>query len=750
MLTCVISVLLTLSHLYLNNNYKYVYMISVCSMEMICYTVVLFWLLLLYIANCEGVIYTVKPDEPPNIICHNCKHLSDLNHQRYFASNSQLYFLPGIHYISNSLVISDVHNISLIGNSSTDTVIYCQHNWWGKTGINMSNITNLTVKNLLIYNCKATIFGYRNKISFNKFHVSLAILNSNNISVHHVTLGENKRGGRLLLVNALGKSILANVVSSELEVIYVDSDNSAKDHNHMLIIFQYKAIFYEYYTTPEEEDPPYRFVRNSDDNNYDLYDRYAFFYDNYFDMYRFQNDLIPHYLYLIYYEDNGYGNPDKIEEVKTIPAISLILLQSSYGVKVKFVDITFSSLHYYEVLTIMSNNCGRHKNTIIIENCTFSDNIYERLHRPLASMVRILLSTYMTKTDKIQFAGNNIIEFYQCSFIHNFYKGSLISILWKHKNCSQNGTANQVRKQIVIANCSFRQNVFSHLIEFISTKNVVVIAIFRSTEFKQLYEKVIKSDFITDRPAIFAFNVPMLMEGPISFTTVDITKSLMHTNTKITIVDNINFLNIIAKCLVSGQKYSHINLVSNVYINISNISIQASAFAVDYKHDNNFYSSCFFQYYQSETKNDMPVYNVVIADNKNNNIFDFHTGNVNCKLTQGSLYHGMNPLTVHQQHFQITNKTGAYPLFNTGLLCYCLDKLQSNCFTNTLGPIYPGQNIGIYLTLNPSVTDSDALPISVKIYVEDILATSICKVSSLLQAEQLITKNCKQVNFILF
>ena len=59
---------------------------------------------------------------------------------------------------------------------------------------------------------------------------------------------------------------------------------------------------------------------------------------------------------------------------------------------------------------------------------------------------------------------------------------------------------------------------------------------------------------------------------------------------------------------------------------------------------------------------------MVIHDNSDNNIFDFNTGNVNCKLTEGSLYYGSNPLTVHQQHFQLINKIGSYPLFNTGLL----------------------------------------------------------------------------------
>ena len=104
-----------------------------------------------------------------------------------------------------------------------------------------------------------------------------------------------------------------------------------------------------------------------------------------------------------------------------------------------------------------------------------------------------------------------------------------------------------------------------------------------------------------------------------------------------------------------------------------------------------FHSPCFFQYYQFENKIGTSMYTIAIQNSNNNNIFDFNTGNINCKLTEGSLYYGMNPLTVHQQHFQLINKTGRYPLFNTGLLCYCLDKVQSNCLTNTIGPFFPGE-----------------------------------------------------------
>ena len=728
----------------------------------------LLWILV-YIGNCEGAIYAVKPDEPPNVSCHRCKYMYQYQHDMriYFTSNTQLHYQPGRYYIRESFIIKNVHNISFIGSSSINTVIHCKSTENKHVSIEMRGITNLTLRNLLILNCQAKN-THQNILSYFKYYVSLVLLNCYNVLMEEITLKDNglEFGGRLLLVNVLGNSILVGITCCDVSAVYEGSDNS-KYHNHTLTIYKYNAIFYEYIGGALDvfQEIPDINYNNQFFDDYMTDSKYGLHQDEYYD-YRYTNSFRSNLPYGFHYvDDDRYYDPNhvsntpipmytgvddirfyynNVDDVNTIPALSLILFQNTYGVSIEIIDATFYTLEYYEALTILSDNCGNHRNKIYFKNCTFSNNEYRQSHRVMSSLVRIQLTTCMTKHDKIQLVGNNIIEFNNCSFIQNVYEGSLISALWKYKNCSHNETTkSQVKEQIIIANCSFKQNKFSHILEFASTKSVSVITILRSTQFEDLYEG--KAHFITGKPAIFAINVSMLMEGPISFNAIDITKSLIHTNTKITVVNSLTFSNVNAECLFSGQKHFHINLISNVHINITNISIRTSAFAVDHNNDNNLYSSCFFQYYQSQNKNGTPVHNVAIADNNNNKILDFHTGNVNCKLAQGSLYHGMNPLTVHQRHFQITNKTGTYPLFNTGLLCYCLDKLHSNCFTNTLGPIYPGQSIGLYLTLNPSVTSDDALPISVKIYVEDI-TVSVCKVSSLLQAEQFIRKSCTQVN----
>ena len=104
-------------------------------------------------------VYTVTPHDHyyPNTTCHHCHNLQHyvLNITKYFTSNTQLLFLPGLHHLHTDLIKQNVHNISLIGSTANGTtldtvVIQCN----SSVGITMSNIVNLTMAKLVIENCR--------------------------------------------------------------------------------------------------------------------------------------------------------------------------------------------------------------------------------------------------------------------------------------------------------------------------------------------------------------------------------------------------------------------------------------------------------------------------------------------------------------------------------------------------------------------------------------------------------------------
>ena len=68
---------------------------------------------LLHIVTCT--VYNVIPNDH-NTTCNHCHTLQyyQLNISKYFTSNTQLFFIPGLHHLHTDLIIQYVHNISLV------------------------------------------------------------------------------------------------------------------------------------------------------------------------------------------------------------------------------------------------------------------------------------------------------------------------------------------------------------------------------------------------------------------------------------------------------------------------------------------------------------------------------------------------------------------------------------------------------------------------------------------------------------
>ena len=172
---------------------------------------------LLHITTCA--VYTVTPDDHhyPNTTCHHCHNLQHylLNITKYFTSNTQLLFLPGLHHLHTDLIIQNVHNISLIGSTANGTtldtvIIQCN----SSVGIVMANITNLIMSNMVIKGCnKSTqrVYGVNQQV-----YVAVNIKNSFDVILSYVHIYmENKyilHTYSLLGINVLGKSKFSNLI----------------------------------------------------------------------------------------------------------------------------------------------------------------------------------------------------------------------------------------------------------------------------------------------------------------------------------------------------------------------------------------------------------------------------------------------------------------------------------------------------------------------------------------------------------
>ena len=155
-------------------------------------------LLLMWLQIVAGSVYNVTPDDCyyPNATCHHCHNLQHylLNTTKYFTSNTQLLFLPGLHHLHTDLIIQNFHNISLTGSTANattpDTVIQCN----SSVGIVMTNITNLIVTNITVRNCLGNEYN----------NATVLIKQCTNVQLRHVVIEESHNSYGIVGINILG------------------------------------------------------------------------------------------------------------------------------------------------------------------------------------------------------------------------------------------------------------------------------------------------------------------------------------------------------------------------------------------------------------------------------------------------------------------------------------------------------------------------------------------------------------------
>ena len=201
---------------------------------------------LLHIVTCT--VYNVIPDDH-NTTCNHCHTLQyyQLNVTKYFISNTQLLFLPGLHHLYNDLIIQNVHNISLIGRTANgttlDTVTIIQY-----AKIEMNNISNLIIKNLIIRGNASLLFtGYTH------FKSPILIRDCINVLVNYLQVHIIRDGPfgftSLLLVNILGRSQLSHIFCRNIEIHYTETEIENEDSSLLIDHYQthneYITAFYD-------------------------------------------------------------------------------------------------------------------------------------------------------------------------------------------------------------------------------------------------------------------------------------------------------------------------------------------------------------------------------------------------------------------------------------------------------------------------------------------------------------------------
>ena len=613
---------------------------------------------------------------------------TDPNPDYYFntikdiVSNTHLHFLRGTHELHTHFMIENVDNVSLTGEVS---LAYKKpstiHCFTSSVNIIFSHITNLQIQNIIFSNCQTQHLGFL----ANKFHM---FPNNWVFMIIHDCYDVS-------IVNMTIKYDDFGAVSASLILSNVlgKSVISGSSSNQLSLIYtDLKKV--------SNEQEHELIVRN-----YDI---------RFFD-YEFYEEVM-----------NILYNHEVFSSRTLPPAISLTLNQSSYRLSLKLVNTTFLALIYNKIISVTS---FIHKaNVILIENCIFQFNLY--------SISQVAIIAIEQSVCKSSLEGSGIIEIYNCTFTNNECQGSILVMEWIVDDCLI-GEEDSTKPKFIINHCLFENNTAVALVGLKATEHTNIVLHIHKTIFINFKEYNYEPPWPS--AAIIAENIKLFFSGAVHFHEVFIKYGLLHTNEDIFISNNMMFSNIKALNLINGSTHHKVTLVDNALVNITRVKITQTLFSLKNR-PVLLYLPCYFQYQRKQHNNQTVSQKIVIDSENIKEVFDTSTANINCRFQQYTEYHGLNPLKVYLKHVKVDyNGT----LFNTGFLCYCLG-MKPNCYTNTLGSIYPGQNLTLHVSLNPNIIKDKIMSVSTK---NSVTYESVCRVSSPLEAEQYVERKCTAISY---
>ena len=184
---------------------------------------------LVHITTCSLHTVIIDHHYHSNTTCHNCHNLQYylLNTTKYFTSNTQFFFLPGIHYLHANLIIQNVHNFSLIGSKETilPTIIQC-NKYLSQIVIN--NVSQLTLKDI-------TIDVKNSKMShYLPGWAPLAIKDCSVVLLHNLQIylvKLFKKRLALVAINIMGNSYCNQIICNDrMELLYNETQTDRKHH----------------------------------------------------------------------------------------------------------------------------------------------------------------------------------------------------------------------------------------------------------------------------------------------------------------------------------------------------------------------------------------------------------------------------------------------------------------------------------------------------------------------------------------
>ena len=629
------------------------------------------FLFLLKLSMCLTVtsFHIVTPDDS-NAACHHCYNLQHylLNVTKYFTSNTQLLFLPGLHHLHTDLIIQNVHNISLIGSTANGTtldtvMIQCK----SSVGITMSNITDLTMENICIRNChKKDIItkNFKKRWTYANFKDNSVFLkNCYNVYLNKITIIKTDNTWSykhlLLTLNTLGNSSFVDLTCNRLMLLYNEAHVINNYHN--LLIVNYRVVpnsaikYYDVFNIITVQMSQYSYSVNINVLN----TKFGSFSDNLLDL-----QLMP----------NTFGNLIQFNS-----CIFTEHLCNSHPTRSKMKN----SILYLESqeITDKSYICTQH-HQIKFTNCKLS---------LLKQCKLIYVNGGLTNTEIKDCIFKN--SFFQVIQINNYLATTIIhfkSILYHEQ--SELST-------VLISNTTFINITLAYRTNLIQLNGAVLRledwVIFTNFYYQLKYTSHLRTD--KKSAIIFVADIysMIICHGYIEFLNNEINAIEFSTDygdintNKFIIVQENSFIKItrphIARSLdeIPPEMWKEILKDATYFVPLNNL----------YNSFNNL--PCYFQYFSKRGNLDREIANGKFSNFSIMIDKDLlaHYLTTQCRWIPGSAFNTTRPVVVNKKMIR------DFPL-PPKVLCVCSKDSKPDCYTDTLATVYPGQLLTAMLSLN--------------------------------------------------
>ena len=650
-----------------------------------------------------SAVYNITADDSKCTQCQTLKHyLQNVNH---FASNSQLQFLPGLHHLPTDLIIQNVNNISLIGSRANDTtpntVIQCT----SSVGIVMTNITNLTIANMVVQSCKTALHSLKPAV----FIKECSFVQLHYVYIYHANY---KLAISLLGINILGDSYIQDFTCFEMHFYYNEISTEMK--NHTLLVNHYSII-------------------NNFRGEYGIY--------LYLSQYSYKMTFQVSNTFITKLKRDAFICV--ISHSSTIQNMVLItncqFVNNSNYFKYLFysvnVSVHFNCCQFYYNIYLNYEGFIRitHGEIARIFHCNFNHNVLS-LHSKEEFAIIQVINVSDTTVKHCYFYSNNLMVLYALRstvLIHSttisttkipfYYTVGHVIKLDNTRLCLSGPVIfhkNRMYLMSIITMFNSNITVYGH-IEFSRNHAVSIIGYGCTIYYDNNYCQRTSINF--------------------------------KDNSTIAIISNDIYMYFMSKCLHVNAPKCHYPQCFFQYFSTKNLnnSIHTGNYSIII--ENNSFKNNILSF----------ITDVIITEAHESYVMNFFKNNLNkifkklfatithCYWLPQSSFTTTIPLDVNRQYIQYKNNSQLLLMSANKTLCYCSDKKHYDCFKDELGYLYPGRTLTVafYVSVGSNFNaETEQFSIIAGVNVKQMHA-SPCKVINAKEIVQFIDKNCTKVKY---